>query len=158
MKRRSFLSGLGAVAALPVIPAPAMASAPAAISAAAYEYFDWAKMIVRAHNRCSPDMLQRLLKLDANLARQVQSALLKEGVISAPSVAGISHALDPLHPELRMMGTPVRMSPDHPDTALRKVSEKLETEMQDAEEQIPAPEPSAAETPRTRSEPEKPTE
>lgn len=56
----------------------------------------WADFITRVHNKCSPNMLSRLLKVDADKAAQLYARLMADGVIGAPDVFGISKATKPM--------------------------------------------------------------
>lgn len=103
MNRRNFLKSIGATALLPAIPMPAMATAaqaPVAASAAAFSQhtYQWAEMIVRAHNKCNLGLLQRSLQLDATAASALKQALIKNGIVTAQANAyGIHTATKPLY-------------------------------------------------------------
>lgn len=85
MKRRTFLTNLAATAALPMIPAKALAGmAPTAAAASMDQPYLWASFITRVHNNASPAMLQRLLKLDPSVATRVYSELVKNNVVTPP--------------------------------------------------------------------------
>ncbi len=103
MKRRTFLSGLTSLGILPNIPLPALATAPA--STAALESVKAAEIIVRAHNSCSIPMLQRLLRVEAAIAQEVQGLLIKRGAITVPSVAGVSQAVNPSNLDVFLPGS-----------------------------------------------------
>ena len=109
MKRRTFLSGIASVGLLPSLPAMGVA-APA--STAALESVKAAEIIVRAHNSCSVSMLQRLLRIDASIASEVQSILIKRGTITVPSVAGLSNAVKPSNLDVFLPGSSARKSLD----------------------------------------------
>ncbi len=80
-----------------LIPA-ASATSTAASSAASLHTYKWAEMIVRAHKKCSPGMLERLLKVDAATASALKTQLLEKGVISAQANSfGIHSAVKPLY-------------------------------------------------------------
>lgn len=99
MKRRSLLKSLGALAATPFMPSIPLA-APTANAALASvvdaRTYKWAEMIVRAHNTCSPAMLERLIGLPPAKAAALQAEFLAKGVIGAPSQFGIHKATKPL--------------------------------------------------------------
>ncbi len=110
MKRRSFLSGLTSVGLLPSFPTPVFAAVHA--SAAALENVKAAEIIVRAHNSCSVPMLQRLLRVDAAIASEVQNILIKRGTITIPSIAGLSNAVQPSNLDVFLPGSSARKSLD----------------------------------------------
>jgi len=95
MNRRSFTASLAALFAAPAVPAAA-SLAPAAASQSAAAHFATAKLLARAHNRCSPAMLQRLLRIEPALAAELNTMLVNRGVISAAGAHGTAMALDPL--------------------------------------------------------------
>ncbi|MEM7290734.1 MAG: hypothetical protein AAF412_10270 [Pseudomonadota bacterium] len=99
MDRRSFLKTIGAASLLPALPAPAFATAAtSATPVVSVHTYQWAEMIVRAHNKCNLGMLQRLLQLDNASAAVVKNKLLENGVISAQSNAyGMHTAIKPLY-------------------------------------------------------------
>lgn len=135
MKRRSLLKSLGALGVMPLvpsIPASAIAStAPVASAAASGQTYKWAEMIVRAHNKCSPGMLERLLKVDGATAAALKSQLLEKGVISAQANSfGIHSAVKPLYE-----GAFVRPS-SQISKGVQKVNETLDEMMED-EEKLP---------------------
>jgi hypothetical protein len=95
MKRRAFLTNLAATAALPMVPFKALASTTPAAAASVQQPYLWASFITRVHNNASPSMLQRLLKLDEGVAKQVYSELVKNNVVTSPNAYGISRAVNP---------------------------------------------------------------
>ncbi len=96
MKRRTFLTNLAATAALPLVPMKALAAAtPGAAAASIEQPYLWASFITRVHNNASPSMLQRLLKLDEGVAKQVYAELVKNNVVTTPNAYGISRAVNP---------------------------------------------------------------
>lgn len=103
MDRRQFLktvSALGLSSAMPIpvtIAAPAPAFASAGAEAMSYK---WAEMIVRAHNKCSVPMLQRLLKISSSQAGRIQTLLLENGVLGSRNAYGFYQASKPLYQEL----------------------------------------------------------
>ena len=88
---------------MPMIPVSSLVPAASATgtavsSAASLHTYKWAEMIVRAHNKCSPGMLERLLKVDTATASVLKSQLLEKGVISAQANSfGIHTAVKPLY-------------------------------------------------------------
>jgi hypothetical protein len=84
---------------MPPLPASALAStSPIASAAVSSHTYKWAEMIVRAHKKCSPGMLERLLQVDATTASALKSQLLEKGVISAQANSfGIHSAVKPLY-------------------------------------------------------------
>lgn len=99
MQRRTLLKSLGALAAAPMLPSLPLASPHAAAmttSAVDASTYKWAEMIVRAHNKCTPAMLQRLIGLSPANAAALQAEFLAKGVIGAPSQFGIHQATKPL--------------------------------------------------------------
>ena len=96
MNRRSFTASLAALFAVPTLPAAASVT-PVGVSAAATTHYTTAKLLARAHNRCSPAMLQRLLRVESAVATELNAMLLKRGVISAASAQGTSMAVHPLN-------------------------------------------------------------
>ncbi len=101
MKRRNLLKSIAALGAMPMLPmsslVPATAATTTTVTASAHTY-KWAEMIVRAHRKCSPGMLERLLKVDAATASALKTQLLEKGVISAQANAfGIHSAINPLY-------------------------------------------------------------
>ncbi len=134
MKRRSLLKSLGALGLMPMVPTlPASAitsSTPAAAVTSAHHY-KWAEMIVRAHNKISPGMLERLLKVDTATASALKSQLLEKGVISAQANSfGIHSAVKPLYE-----GAFVKPS-SQIKNGLKKANETLD-KMMDEEETVP---------------------
>ena len=100
MDRRSFIKSLGAAGLLPVLPIPsaAITAAPAATPVVTAHTYQWAEMIVRAHNKCNLGMLQRLLQIDNAAAAVLKKQLLENGVISAHANAyGMHTAVKPLY-------------------------------------------------------------
>lgn len=98
MKRRSFLKSIGAFSLAPAMPVPSIGVSSAASVTVAKDTYQWAEMIVRAHNKCNLGMLQRLLQLDTATASALKSELLKNGVISAQANAyGMHAAIKPLY-------------------------------------------------------------
>ncbi len=96
MNRRSFTASLAALFAAPALPGVA-SLAPSAVSQSAVSHYETAKLLARAHNRCSPEMLQRLLRVDAAIARKLNAMLLKRGVISSAGARGALIAVEPLN-------------------------------------------------------------
>lgn len=133
MKRRSLLKSLGALGVMPLVPslpASALASTtPAASAAISGQTYKWAEMIVRAHKKISPGMLERLLKVDTATAAALKSQLLEKGVISANANSfGIHSAVKPLYE-----GAFMRPSSEI-SNGLKKVNETLDKMIEDEDE------------------------
>ncbi len=96
------MQSLGAAALLPAIPVQpfavtAIASSTAAPAFSAHTY-QWAEMIVRAHNKCNIGLLRRSLHIDATVAEALKSSLIRNGVVHAHANAyGIHKATAPLY-------------------------------------------------------------
>lgn len=104
MNRREFTRGLAALGVAPALPLPNLAkAAPAAAatvavnSAVVESMYFWGWFVARSHKICSPEILAKMLKMDAAVADEVYARLLGNGVITAPNAAGISRAVDPLN-------------------------------------------------------------
>ena len=103
MDRRNFLKSIGAASLLPVIPMPAISAAsPAAavVTAPAFtsHTYQWAEMIVRAHNKCNLGLLQRSLQVDVTVAEALKKELIKNGIVAAKANAyGLHKATKPLY-------------------------------------------------------------
>jgi hypothetical protein len=134
MKRRNLLKSMGALSLMPLVPslpASALASAAPTVATASVSghTYKWAEMIVRAHNKCSPGMLERLLKVDGATASALKSQLLEKGVISAQANSfGIHSAVKPLYE-----GAFVKPS-SQISKGLKKVNEKIDEMMDDDDE------------------------
>ena len=89
MKRRFFTFRLAAVPALPL----AAATVPQAKSA----QLATAKMLARAHNRCSPAMLARLMRINGGLAAELNAAVFRKSLITAAGADGASMAVSPIN-------------------------------------------------------------
>ena len=92
MKRRTFTTGLAALTAAPALPL-----ASTTVSQATSAQMATAKMLARAHNRCSPAMLARLMRIDAGLATELHLTLFRQGVITAAGADGTSMAIIPIN-------------------------------------------------------------
>ena len=95
MNRRQFTASLGAACASTVLPLPALcaAAAPAALPPATYT---WAHLIARARGTVSPDLLARQLRITPQAAEAVFQSLVRDGVIRAPTAAGVASAVKPM--------------------------------------------------------------
>lgn len=60
------------------------------------EHFAKAKLLARCHDRASPEMFARLMKLDPQTAQGVFD-LLKERSVISKGIDGITHAMNPLN-------------------------------------------------------------
>lgn len=134
MKRRNLLKSIGAMGLMPLVPSlpgSALASTVPTVATASVSghTYKWAEMIVRAHNKCSPGMLERLLKVDAATASALKSQLLEKGVINAQANSfGIHSAVKPLYE-----GAFVKPS-SHISKGLKKVNEKIDKMMDEDDE------------------------
>lgn len=90
MKRRTFMQTLTALFAAPALP---VAAAP---SATLTQHFARAKLLARCHDRASPEMFARLMKLEPETAKGVFNLLRERGVI-AHGTDGIVRAINPLN-------------------------------------------------------------
>ncbi len=96
MNRREFTASLGAAAALPFVPARAVAMAPAASPALPSTAYAWAHLIARAQPSVSPAMLARHLRLDGSVARHLFDQLIRDGILKTPTALGTASAVRPL--------------------------------------------------------------
>lgn len=134
MKRRNLLKSIGALGLMPMVPSLPTSSlagvAPSVATASVSGHtYKWAEMIVRAHNKCSPGMLERLLKVDTATASALKSQLLEKGVISAQANSfGIHSAVKPLYE-----GAFVKPS-SQLSKGLKKVNEKIDEMMKEEKE------------------------
>lgn len=136
MKRRNFLKSIGASALLPIMPTLPSAAIVTPVTAAAPAFsnhtYQWAEMIVRAHNKCNLGLLQRSLHIDASAASALKSKLIENGVVNAQANAyGIHKATKPLYEEAFMKVS------DTAEKAIEKVTELIE----DSQEQQISDEP-----------------
>ena len=99
MNRREFTRGLASLGIAPALPLPALGAAPsagvasAAVSAAAEKMYFWGWFSARVHDRCSPEMLQNMLKVSPEVAAEVNNRLIRNGAITAPNALGVSKAV-----------------------------------------------------------------
>lgn len=130
MKRRSFTFGLAALAAAPTLPLATASSAAPGITA---QQFSLAKLLARAHNHCTPEMLARHMKLTPDAARNVQAVLLRNGVITPP-VAGVSMATNPMNtncvPKEALKPTNIAKSVTETRNRLREILRPREDEVE----------------------------
>jgi len=99
MNRREFTKSLVAASVTPALPLSALASGAPAVAAAKDPMYFWANFISRVHNKSSPGMLSRLLKLDPDHASRLYTQLVSDGALTAPDAFGLSVSTNPLHPE-----------------------------------------------------------
>jgi len=94
MNRRQFTASLAALFAAPALPLAARvpAAATPAVPAGAYA---WAQLIARSQNKCSPDMLAKLLHLKPEVAKVLFKDMVVDGVLRAPGTSGIAKAVQP---------------------------------------------------------------
>lgn len=105
MNRREFTKGLAALGVAPALPLPSLANAAPVAEMAKDSMYFWAQFITRVHNKCSPAMLTRLLKLDPSHASDLYDEMLRDGVIGPADAFGISKATDPIYQEFAKVGT-----------------------------------------------------
>jgi hypothetical protein len=74
----------------------ASAAKPTAATATLTQHFAKAKLLARCHDRASPEMFARLMKLDGETANGVFN-LLKEKNVIGSGVDGITRAINPLN-------------------------------------------------------------
>ena len=120
---------------LPAIPVPAGALAQAAPTAVAPAFsahtYQWAEMIVRAHNKCNLGLLQRSLRIDSTAATALKDALIKNGIVAAQANAyGIHTATKPLYEGAFMS---VSDAVEKTTEVVEKVSDFLEPKEDDAD-------------------------
>ncbi len=131
MNRRNLLKSIGALGVMPMIPVSSIIPAASATTAVSSHTYKWAEMIVRAHKKISPGMLERLLKVDSATASALKSQLLEKGVISAQANSfGIHSAVKPLYE-----GAFMRPSSEI-SKGIKKANEALDKTM-DNEEELP---------------------
>lgn len=58
--------------------------------------YTWAHLIARARGSVSPDLLARQLRITPQAAEAVFQSLLRNGVVRAPTAAGIAQAVKPM--------------------------------------------------------------
>ncbi len=80
MNRRSFTKALGAMFALPVMPMPTLAAAPAAVAVPSQARF-WAIYMSGLHGKCTPKALQTMLNIPAAEAEGYLNQMILDGVI-----------------------------------------------------------------------------
>ncbi len=137
ISRRFFTVGLGGLAAAPAIPLGAAAQV--APTAAMTNHLQVAKIIARAHNRCSKDFLMRHLRVDASVAGQVERLLLERGIITLPGANGVARAVNPIQPKLpQSVTSTVKDAPksfsDRMEKRLEKVKRLAADESNDPED------------------------
>ena len=135
MKRRSFLKFFSAFASVPFLPGKAIAGTvqtAAAVKGIEQPYL-WATFVSRVHNKSSPAMLQRLLKLEPDVAHAVYDRLIQNKIITTPNSWGLSQAINPF-PQFTLSG-PTNSAP-MVKTAERKLTAK-KTGTTDESHEIP---------------------
>jgi len=122
MKRRSFTFGLGALLAAPALPGSVAARAIA--PSVTTQQLAVAKIMARSHNRLTLDMLERHLRVSAQMAQSIQNRLVQDGIITQP-LGGASMAVSPTNthciPNEALKPSNILQKAD----ALRKNIEKL---------------------------------
>ncbi|GEM_PF-2630929 len=126
MNRRNFTLGIAALFGAPKVPLSAIIAPTTASPVMAAKHFKFASMISRAHNNCSPQFLMRHLNIDAQVAGQIQQALISENVITLPSVNGISRAVDPMQYNKLPQAVSNIPSPANTDTTIQ---DRIKTQM-----------------------------
>ena len=96
MNRRQFTASLGALTGAAALPLSAAPMAPSALGPVAPATYSWAKLIARAQAKADPAMLARHLKLTPETAHNIYHTLIRDGVLRAPTAAGIAQAARPL--------------------------------------------------------------
>jgi hypothetical protein len=95
MNRRTFTASIAALFAAPAMPMASVAM-PTAVSATITQHFARAKLLARCHDRASPEMFMRLMKLDGETANGLFN-LLKDKNVIGHGVDGIARAINPLN-------------------------------------------------------------
>jgi hypothetical protein len=127
MNRRQFTQRLAAILSAPAMPMAGLAKAApvAGTAAAAGTMYMWSAFISRAHNKCTPGMLMRLLKLEQAEADEIYSQLIADEIITPADAFGLSQAVKPLYPELTPgIGTMTRATSPNSDS-VKRVARKL---------------------------------
>ena len=96
MKRRDFLRSAGAAAVIPVLPLPAMAVPAAAAPVNSFQV-GWAALYARAHNKASPALIQKWLRVTPEQANALMGELVNQNIIKLP-IAGSATAVQPMYP------------------------------------------------------------
>lgn len=99
MNRRQFTKSLVAAGLAPALPIPALSKAAPAATMARDPLYLWANFVTRVHNKTSPDMISRLLKVDAEHGAKLYAQLIQDGALTAPDAFGLSQSTNPLYPE-----------------------------------------------------------
>lgn len=138
MNRRSFTASLAALFAAPALPAVASLAPATAVTQTTATQYATAKLLVRAHNSCSPAMLQRLMRVESAIARELNALLFDRGVISAAGAQGSSIALNPLNtnciPNEAMRASNFAQKMQNAKARLEKVSKALkQAEVEEAD-------------------------
>ena len=132
MKRRTFISTLAALAATPALPATAAAAPATQIT----QHFAKAKLLARCHDRASPEMFARLMKLDQTTAKGVYT-MLKDRNVIASGLDGISRAINPLNthcvPNEALKARDFAKITSDVSTRLREMAKKRMQELNDPE-------------------------
>jgi len=124
MNRREFTKGLMAAGVVPAVPIPALAKVAPVAAATKDSMYIWASFVTRVHNKCSPDMLTRLLKIDPAHSAKLYAKMLSDGSITAPNAFGISQSTNPLNQQFATVtghGKNAATVTEKPETKLKKV-------------------------------------
>lgn len=99
MNRREFTKKLVAASVTPALPIPSIAGAAQATTMAKDPMYIWANFVSRVHNKTSPGMISRLLKVDPDQGAKLYAQLIDDGALTAPDAFGLSQSTNPLYPE-----------------------------------------------------------
>lgn len=137
MNRREFTKGLVAAGMTPALPIKSLAKAAPVAKIAKDSMYFWAHFVTRVHNKCSPAMLTRLLKLEPAQSEKIYADLLADGAITPADAFGISRATDPLYQQFATVtghGPKISSASDKP---LKKLEKIVEAETDDTREETP---------------------
>lgn len=90
MKRRDFNKSLAAALVAPVMPAKALAAAPAAAAPMSPGLYSWSVAIARAQGKCSAGMLSRMLHIDPTRADCLFKAMIGNNIVGQTNALGVS--------------------------------------------------------------------
>ena len=145
MKRGTFLASISALFATPAMPVAATA-----VPASVTQHFATAKLLARCHDRASPEMFARLMKLDTDTAKGVFNLLQDKGVIGN-GIDGITRAMNPLNthcvPNEAVRARDMAQMSSDIARKLREMAKRRLEKMQDAQpdDEPEAPEPDISE-------------
>lgn len=144
MKRRDFAKLLGAGFGAALVPLQV-----SPVQAAFSSDTVWrAKLLAQSHNRCSPQMLMRHLKINADAARNLQNLLWRRGIVTASDAAGVARAVAPTNTAFLPQNAPANPSTlakqakvqpsEGPVRIAQKRSPKPERHQDETEQRVPA--------------------